>query len=84
MVIKIPETVDNVCYVGDLHGSFEQVTYHIRQFYIKNTAFILCGDIGFGFETLTHYTNSVVNALTKTLKKTNCIMYCFRGNHKYF
>lgn len=81
MVIKIPETIENVCMVGDIHGNLEKLTYHIRQFHITNTAFILCGDVGFGFESLKHYTDNFIPNLEKTLNKTNCIMYCIRGNH---
>lgn len=82
MVIKIPETIENVCMVGDVHGNLEKITYHIRQFHITNTAFILCGDVGFGFESLKHYTVNVIPNLEKTLNKANCIMYCTRGNHE--
>lgn len=82
MVIKIPETIVDICMVGDKHGELQSLTYHIRQFNITNTAFILCGDVGFGFESLKHYTDNVIPNLEKTLSKTNCIMYCIRGNHE--
>lgn len=81
MVIKIPETVDNFCTVGDVHGQWNTVEYHIRHFKIKNTAFIFCGDVGLGFEKLSHYINNVIPAINKTLKKNNCYFYWVRGNH---
>lgn len=81
MVIKIPETVCNLCTVGDLHGGLNQITYHINHNKIKNTAFVLCGDVGFGFESLNHYLNNMIPALEKTLKKSGSIIYAIRGNH---
>ena len=81
MVIKIPDIVNNLCIVSDVHGAWNKVEYHIRHFKVKNTAFIFCGDVGIGFEKLSHYTNNVIPSLNKTLKKYNCYWYWIRGNH---
>lgn len=83
MVIKIPEIIDSLCMVSDVHGNWDEIRYHIRHFKVKNTAFIFCGDVGIGFEKLSHYVNNIIPGLNKTLKKYNCYWYWVRGNHKY-
>lgn len=55
--------------------------YHIRHYKVKNTAFIFCGDVGIGFEKLTHYTDNIIPGLNKVLKKNNCYWYWIAGNH---
>lgn len=81
MVIKIPETVCNLCMVGDVHSDWNRVAYHIRHNKIHDTAFIFCGDVGLGFEKLEHYTNNVIPGLEKSLKKHNCYFFWSAGNH---
>lgn len=82
MVFKIPESIVDLYFYGDNHGRPEYITYQIKQHLIKDAAIILCGDVGFGFESLEHYTNNVIPQLEKTLKKSNVIIYCVRGNHE--
>ena len=87
MLIQLPDTIKDLYFVGDVHGSWDIVTYHIRQYKVKDTVFIFCGDVGIGFESLKHYTDHVIPELHKTLKKYNDIFIWFSGNHddpKYF
>lgn len=84
MLIQLPDTIKDLYIVGDCHGSWNIVTYHIRQYKIKNSVFIFCGDVGIGFESLKHYTDHVIPELHKTLKKYNDIFIWFSGNHKFF
>ena len=50
MLIQLPDTIKDLYFVGDVHGSWDIVTYHIRQYKVKDTVFIFCGDVGIGFE----------------------------------
>ncbi|MEG0773566.1 metallophosphoesterase [Clostridium sp.] len=87
MIITINNTIKNIFFVGDIHGSWNLITYQIRQYNIRNSVFIFCGDIGIGFEKLEHYTNNVIPELHKILKKHNNIFIWIAGNHddpKYF
>ena len=52
MLIQLPDTIKDLYFVGDVHGSWDIVTYHIRQYKVKDSVFIFCGDIGVGFESL--------------------------------
>lgn len=40
MLIQLPDTIKDLYIVGDCHGSWNIVTYHIRQYNIKNSVFI--------------------------------------------
>lgn len=87
MIINIPESIQDICYQGDLHGAFELTIYHIKKYNIYNTLFIVLGDCGYGFESLEHYTNNIIPKLTKTLKKHSCSIFYIAGNHdnrKYY
>jgi hypothetical protein len=84
MLIQLPDTIKDLYFVGDVHAGWNIVTYYIRQYKIKDSVFIFCGDVGIGFESLMHYANCVVPQLHKTLKKFNDIFIWVRGNHKYF
>lgn len=81
MLIQLPDTIKDLYFVGDVHGSWDIVTYHIRQYKVKDSVFIFCGDIGVGFESLKHYTDHVIPELHKVLKKYNDIFIWIRGNH---
>lgn len=81
MTFNLPDTIKDVYFVGDVHGSWNAVTYHINFYKIENSAFIFCGDVGIGFERLEHYTNNVIPTLHKVLEKHNCMFLFVRGNH---
>lgn len=57
MLIQLPDTIKDLYFVGDVHAGWNIVIHHIRQYKIKNSVFIFCGDIGIGFESLKHYTD---------------------------
>lgn len=87
MKVNLPNTIQDIYFVGDVHGSWNIITYYIRQYEIQNSVFIFCGDVGIGFERLQHYTNYVIPELHKVLKKYNDLFIWFAGNHddpKYF
>lgn len=75
MLIQLPDTIKDLYFVGDVHGSWDIVTYHIRQYKVKDSVFIFCGDIGVGFESLKHYTDHVIPELHKVLK--SIMIYSF-------
>lgn len=81
-------TVDkpNVCFIGDIHGEFQTLNALMKKGNFHDTAFIVCGDIGLGFEKKEHYTQ-IFNRLSKTASKMNNEFLFIRGNHddpKYF
>ena len=82
MIINLPNTIKDIYIVGDVHASWNLVIYNIRQYKIKNSVFIFCGDVGIGFEQLKHYTDHVIPKLHKVLKKFNDIFIWIRGNHE--
>lgn len=87
MLINISNTIEDIYIVGDVHSQWNLVINKIRQYNIRNSIFIFCGDIGIGFERLRHYTDHVIPQLYKILKKFNCIFIWIRGNHsdpKYY
>lgn len=80
-MITIPNTFDTLYMVGDCHGNWNTVLYNIRNYNIRNSVFIFCGDVGIGFEKLDYYKNIVIPNLNKTLSKFNNMFIWFRGNH---
>lgn len=40
MLIQLPDTIKDLYFVGDVHGSWDIVTYHIRQYKVKDSVFI--------------------------------------------
>lgn len=81
MKINLPNTLQNLYFVGDAHGEWNTVIYNIRKYKIQNSVFIFCGDVGIGFEKLKHYTDQVIPSLHKILKKYNNLFIWFAGNH---
>lgn len=87
MVFNISNSIKNLYFIGDTHGEWNIITNHIKRYKIKDSAFIFCGDVGIGFESLNHYTLNVIPKLNKALKINNNIFLWIRGNHdnpKYF
>lgn len=70
----------NLCFVGDIHGAFKSLQSLLKHTGFKDTAFIICGDIGFGFNKPQYYTD-IFNKLTKGVSKVNCEFLFVRGNH---
>lgn len=81
MVYKISELVEDLYFCGDIHASWDSITYQVRHNKITNAAIIFCGDIGLGFEKIDHYLKHVIPSLNKTLKKNNVYYYWIAGNH---
>lgn len=82
MIINIPESIQDIYAVGDVHSAWNIVIYHIKQYKIQNSVFIYCGDVGIGFNSLEYYMNTIIPELHKTLKKFNDIFLWVRGNHE--
>ena len=81
-------TIDkpNVCFVGDIHGEFNSLHGLMKKTGFRDTAYIVCGDIGFGFNKKEYY-SQVFNRIGRTASKMNCEFIFIRGNHddrRYF
>lgn len=81
MIYEIPKTIENVGFVGDIHGAFEDITYKIINYNIRNTCFLFCGDVGLGFYKYDYYKN-LFKKISKKLNKYNNIFLFVRGNHE--
>ena len=70
-----------LCVVGDIHGELNTLVYNISErFDFKDTAFIIAGDIGLGFEKRGYY-EALYNRNKERLEKRGNIIYGIRGNH---
>lgn len=70
----------NVCFVGDIHGEFKSLQNLMKKTGFRDTVYIICGDIGFGFNKKEYYTQ-IFNRLSRTASKMNCEFIFIRGNH---
>lgn len=78
--------VENIIFVGDLHGEFNKFIYNIREQKIENVILIVCGDIGMGFNKPKYYETEFVR-LQQICDKRNLSICFVRGNHddlRYF
>jgi predicted phosphodiesterase len=73
--------IENLYICGDIHGEFAELVMNLERFEIKNSAVIILGDCGFGFEKPGHYPHIYKKKLEKKLDKYNNIILCIRGNH---
>lgn len=71
---------ESVICVGDLHGNFGSLIQLLKQYDIKNTLLIICGDVGMGFHKPDYY-EQVFSKIKKELSKRDSYIYCIRGNH---
>ena len=69
-----------VCFIGDIHGEFKSLQSMMKKLGFKDTAYIVCGDIGLGFNKKEYY-SQIFNKLTRTASKMNCEFIFIRGNH---
>lgn len=69
---------ENVIVCGDIHGHFEVIYGNI---YAENTLFIVAGDCGFGFNTLSYYDQLYTSKMGRNLSKKNNMVLFLRGNH---
>lgn len=70
----------NVYVVGDCHGNFLLLKYKIKENNITDSAIIIAGDCGVGFEKLQHYHN-IYNQIKSVLIEQNVLLLLVRGNH---
>ena len=57
MINIIKTNKSGLCFVGDMHGEFNSLQGLMKRTEFTDTVFVLCGDIGFGFEKEEHYKN---------------------------
>lgn len=79
MLIKLPETVKDLYFVGDIHGNLELIKYYINSYHIKNSAIFICGDVGMGFQP--KWERAMIDYINKKLVLTNCFVIAVHGNH---
>lgn len=71
--------IDNDLYcVGDIHGQPQGIEYLIESYRLKDSSFILLGDVGMGFAD-NH--RGPAKRLQKIAEDCNGTFYLFRGNH---
>ena len=68
----------NLCIVGDIHGEFPTLVRKTEDFGIEDTALIVAGDFGLGFDKKL---KRLYPKLHKRLEKRNNCIYGVRGNH---
>lgn len=66
--------------VGDLHGEFPTLMWYIKDRDIRDTLLIICGDCGFGFESI-ESNQQTLNKLEKVIRERNVHIVFIRGNH---
>lgn len=66
---------------GDIHGEFRELVFKLTDKGIDNSAVIVVGDCGFGFEKPNYYRNNIYNRIIRKLTKSNIDLYFIRGNH---
>lgn len=72
--------VNELCFVGDLHGEFTAIRHIIKELKVTDTLFVFCGDIGMGFHKLEYYVQTL-RPIEKLCKETNNYCVFIRGNH---
>lgn len=71
---------DTVYCAGDLHGNFGGLKYYVNSVLPENCLLIVCGDIGFGFESESHYP-PIFKKINDICENRNIHVLLFRGNH---
>lgn len=71
---------EQVIFLGDLHGNFDTLLCWLKNNNIKDTALIVCGDVGLGFYKPQYY-RLKFEAINKFCKENNCRLLFIRGNH---
>lgn len=79
MTIKLPETINQLYFCGDIHGNFEYIKYFLNQFHISNSCIIICGDVGMGFQP--KQDKHIIKYIDNKLKEKNNFVVGIRGNH---
>lgn len=72
---------ENLSIIGDIHGEISFIVYEIvERLKIRDTAFIIVGDVGLGFEKSGYY-DQLYKRISGKLEKSGNILYGIRGNH---
>lgn len=79
MLIKLPETIKDLYFVGDIHGNLELIKYYVNTHHLKDSAIFICGDVGMGFQP--KWERAMINYINKKLVLNNCFVIATRGNH---
>lgn len=66
--------------IGDLHGEFPTLMWYIKDRDIRDSLLIVCGDCGFGFESV-EANQQTLNKLEKVIRERNVHIVFVRGNH---
>ena len=70
--------MNDIIFIGDIHGKFNSISNFIDRINIKNTQFIQVGDFGLGFNV--HDIDNLT-ILNKKLEESKNFLYIIRGNH---
>lgn len=73
--------VKSLLLCGDIHGKFAELIVNLERYEIRDSAIIVLGDCGIGFENPGYYPHIYQKKLKKKLDKYNNIILCIRGNH---
>lgn len=77
---KYNVTATDIYAIGDLHGYYESLLNWIKTNDITESAIIICGDVGLGFEKPGYY-EQMCNKFKKVCSDRNVTVFAFRGNH---
>jgi hypothetical protein len=72
------DNIQSLYFCGDIHGEFESIVYKLNN--LTDTALIVCGDIGMGFNKDEYYL-LLFKKLNLKLSEKNNYLIMFRGNH---
>ena len=72
---------DKIVVLGDIHGSFNVVSFFIKKYNLRNTLIIQVGDFGIGYPANLTRDSFELRYLSSELIKTNNILCAIRGNH---
>ena len=66
--------------IGDLHGYYKSLINWITRYDITESAIIICGDVGFGFEKPGYY-EQLCGKFENVCSERNVTVFMLRGNH---
>lgn len=79
MLIKLPNSIKNLYFCGDIHGNLEYIKYSIANNHLKNACIVICGDVGMGFQP--KWEKHVLKYINHIIVSKNCFVVGIRGNH---
>lgn len=79
IMIKFPDTITELYFIGDIHGNLDYVKYKVSSLHLHDCLIILCGDVGLGFSPIQD--TDKINYISKFLQKHNVYVVGIRGNH---